>query len=289
MESRKTIFVTGITGNQGGAVARSLISKGFKVKGLTRNPLSPKAQALKNINVDVVKGDLNDVVTYRKYLKNADAVFSVQTFANGVKKEIAQGLDLASIAKQFNISHFIYSSVVGADANTGIPHWESKFKIENHIKDLGLPYTIIRPASLYENYLIPQVRTRLVKGRLVSPVYKDRVQQFISAEDIGKISTEIFMNTEKYTGRTINIASEEMDLQIAANIFSEVLDKPVNYSHLPAIITRLVMGKDLYKMFKWINEHNAVFVKDISAVKKEFPFLMSLRDWIKSRMDAFNK
>jgi uncharacterized protein YbjT (DUF2867 family) len=40
----KTIFVTGATGNQGGAVAASLINKGFKIKALTRNIASVKAQ-----------------------------------------------------------------------------------------------------------------------------------------------------------------------------------------------------------------------------------------------------
>ena len=44
-----------------------------------------------------------------------------------------------------------------------------------------------------------------------------------------------------------------------ADIFSEVLGKEIKYQKLPMFITRLVMGKDLYKMFKWINENDAVF------------------------------
>jgi hypothetical protein len=47
------------------------------------------------------------------------------------------------------------------------------------------------------------------------------------------------------------------------------------------IITRLVMGKDLYKMFKWINGNDTVIIKDITAFKKENLNLTSLKQWIK--------
>ncbi|MEJ7673672.1 MAG: NmrA family NAD(P)-binding protein [Chitinophagaceae bacterium] len=41
MNTTKTIFVTGGTGNQGGDVAKNLLQNDFKVKVLTRNPVSP--------------------------------------------------------------------------------------------------------------------------------------------------------------------------------------------------------------------------------------------------------
>ena len=277
----KTIFVTGATGNQGGAVAASLIKKGFKIKVLTRKTDSVKAQRLQKQNVDLIKGDLNDLNTFRNYLKDIDGIFSVQTFENGIDKEIKQGIDLANLAKEYGVNHFLYSSVAGADLNTGIPHFDSKYKIENHIKQLGLPYTIIRPNSLFENFLIPQVRSRILKGKLASPINKDKVQQFISAVDIGEISADIFLNQDKYLGKTITIGSEEMDMQQVATTFSEVLDKKISYQKFPMLLVRLVMGKDLYKMFKWMNENNAIFIKDLELFKKENPNLTSLKHWIK--------
>ena len=63
------------------------------------------------------------------------------------------------------------------------------------------------------------------------------------------------MSPEKYFGKTLNLAAEQLDGARAAEIFSKVWDKPVGYQQLPGIITRLAMGKDFYKMFKWINEN----------------------------------
>ncbi len=281
MQNAKAIFVTGATGNQGGAVTRNLAEQGFAVKALTRNPASPQAQYLKKLNVKIIKGDLDDPGTFGDQLNGVDAIFSVQAYVNGAEKEKKQGIGLADLAKEKGIGHFLYSSVVGADAHTGIPHWESKFVIENHIRQIDLPYTILRPSSFYENFLIPQVKSRLLKGKLVIPNDKNKVQQFMSTEDIGRISVTIFNDPVKYTGKTITMATEQMDMQQVAGTFSEVWGKEIKYQKLPMFITRLFLGKDLYKMFKWINENDAIFLKDLDAFKKEYPGMLSLKDWIK--------
>ena len=280
MQNSTAIFVTGATGNQGGAVARSLINNGFKIKVITRNPSSVPAQNLKKLHAEIIQGDLNNTETYCAHIKDVDGIFAVLTYENGIDKEIKQGMDLVNLAKEYDIKHFLYSSVIGADQNTGIPHWETKYKIENHIKQINLPYTIIRPASLFENFLIPQVKSRILKGKLASPVNKDVIQQFICSKDIGEISAEIFMNPGKYSGKILTIAAQEMDMKEVANIFSEALGKEIKYQKLPMFITRLVMGKDLYKMFKWINENDAVFLKDLYAFRKEYPKLIELKQWI---------
>lgn len=88
------------------------------------------------------------------------------------------------------------------------------------------------------------------------------------------------MNPEKYLGSVIPLAAEEMNMQHAAVIFSEVLEKEISYQKLPKIITRLVMGKLLYKMFKWINENDAVILEDLDWQKKEFPDMLTLKQWI---------
>jgi len=276
----KTIFVTGATGNQGAAVAASLFKNGFAVKALVRKPDPVKAQNLKDQQVELVRGDLNDPDSFRDHLRDMYGVFSVQTFKNGIEREIKQGKDLADLAKEYGVKHFVYSSVSGADLNTGVPHFDSKHEIEKHIKQLDLPYTIIRPVSFFENFLIPEVKSRILKGKLASPIYKNKVQQFISVADIGEISSDIFLNKDRYLGKTITIGAEEMDMQEAASIFSQVLGKEIKYQKLPMLIVRLFMGKNLYKMFNWINNNDPVFIKDLETFKKAYSGLTGLKEWV---------
>ncbi|MBC7745013.1 MAG: NmrA/HSCARG family protein [Flavobacterium sp.] len=280
MTDNKTIFVTGGTGTQGGSVARNLSQQGFIVKVLTRNTNSAKALNLKKLNIELIQGDLNNADSYREHLKDVYGIFSVQTFENGVDKEITQGITLATHGKEVGVKHFLYSSVVGANLNTGIPHFNSKLKIENHIKQIGLPFTIIRPASLYENFLIPQVKNGILKGRLVQPINRDTMQQYIAAEDIGKAAAKIFLNSDAYLGKTIPLASEQLSTWEVANVFSKVLNKQVEYKKLPALITRVFLGNGLYKMFKWMNEKSDFNRKDVELTSKEFPNLLSLESWI---------
>jgi len=54
------ILVTGATGQQGGAVARALLTKGQKVRVMTRTPA--KASALAKAGAEVVKGNLTDAL-----------------------------------------------------------------------------------------------------------------------------------------------------------------------------------------------------------------------------------
>lgn len=280
MTNTKTIFVTGGTGNQGGTVARTMASQGFKIIALTRNPNSIKALHLKNENIQVVIGDLNNADTYSKYLKDVYGIFSVQTFENGIEKEIKQGITLATLAKKFGAKHFLYSSVFGANLNTGVPHVESKLKIENHIKQIGLPFTIIRPTSLFENFLIPQVKKGILKGKLVQPISRNTVLQYIAAQDIGAAAAKIFQNSDTYFGQTIPLATEQLSTEEVADKFSIVLNKKVQYKKLPALITRLFLGKNLYKMFKWMNEKSSFQKIDLDLTKKEFPNALSLESWI---------
>ncbi len=77
----KLILVTGATGQQGGAVARHLLNQpGFTVRALTRNPAKPAARSLAQQGAELVQGDLEDLASVQRALKDAYGVFSVQNF-----------------------------------------------------------------------------------------------------------------------------------------------------------------------------------------------------------------
>ena len=272
-----TIFVSGATGNQGGAATRNLLSNGFHVKALVRDPtkLNPHE------NLKIIKGDLNDPNTYKDHLNDSDGVFCNLHYNEGVGKEVKQGIDLINLAKASQIKYFIYSSVIGCDLNTAIPHWESKFTIENHLKASGIDFAILRPPSFYENLLFPQVKSRILKGKLVLPTRKDKVQQFMSAVDVGKIATSIFSEPGKYRNTTMNLAADQMNGEELALLLSQVMNRKIKFQQLPMFIARLVMGRGLAKMFHWVNHNDVLFVKDIDSFKKQFPPMASFQDWIK--------
>ncbi|WP_242118316.1 NmrA/HSCARG family protein [Aestuariivivens sediminicola] len=201
MENKKHIFVTGITGNQGSAVAKHLLDNGHEVVGLTRDANSEKAQQLKSQGVNIVEGNLDNSSSFQSEMKKSDAIFFVQSL-QGKNSEIQQGKQFIDTITSLGINHLVYASVLGADLKTGIPHFDSKYEIEKQIKSSNINYTILRPASFYENYLIPQVAKGIKKGKFVSPLNKTCKQQMIGVDDIGKIAVQVISNPKEYSGKT---------------------------------------------------------------------------------------
>jgi uncharacterized protein YbjT (DUF2867 family) len=279
----KTVLVTGATGRQGGAVVRHLSPKGCKLRALTRNTSSHEAQDLARRGVEVVQGDLEDPASLDRAVKGAYGVYSVQDFwAVGAKREVRQGKNLADAAKKAGVEHFVYSSVAGAERNTGIDHWESKWEIEKYIRTLGLPATVLRPAAFMEMYYIDQVEIGILRGKLLDPIRADKPYQTIAVDDIGAFAALAFERPTEFIGLELEIAGSELTNPEAAQVFSRVLGKPVKFQKLPMLMVRLFLGREFYQMFRWFN--TAGFQADIAVLRRRYPevHLKTLEEWLRS-------
>ena len=177
MDSRqhtnRLVLVTGATGRQGGATARHLLARGFRVRAVTRDPDKPAARALAERGAEVVRGDLDDPASLESAIRGADGVFSVQNFwETGFEREVKQGIALADLAQAAGTRHFVYASVGSAHRKTGLPHFESKWQIEEHIRAIGLPHTVLRPVWFMENWA--GYRDTIIDGALPLPLTPDR-------------------------------------------------------------------------------------------------------------------
>src|SRR5713101_211128 len=280
-DADRRVLVTGATGRQGGAVIRHMLSKGWKLRALTRDPGSHAARTLAQKGVEVVQGDLEDAASVARATAGVYGVYSVQDFwAVGAKREVQQGKNVADAAKKADVKHFVYSSVGGAERNSGIEHWESKWEIEQHIRHLGLPATIFRPVAFMENYYVDQVEIGILKGKLMDPVRADKPYQTIATDDIGAFVALAFERPKDFIGLELEIAGSELTNPEAAKVFSRVLGKPVKFKKLPMPIVRLVLGKEFYQMFRWFN--NEGFKADIPGLRRQYPevHLQTLEEWL---------
>ena len=102
----------------------------------------------------------------------------------GIKREVQQWKNIAEAARKVGAEHFVYSSVDGAERNTGITRWETK-EVEKHLRNLKLPMTVVRPVSFMETYQILEVEVGLLKGKLADPIRGDNPYRTIATDDIG--------------------------------------------------------------------------------------------------------
>src|SRR5438445_4934576 len=244
--SDKTVLITGATGRQGGAVIRHMSPKGWKLRALARRPESAAARDLAEHGVEIVQGDLEDPASLERAARGAYGIYGVQDFWSvGAKREVQQGKNLADAAKKAGVEHFVYSSVGGAERNSGIDHWESKWEVENHIRKLNLPATMLRPAAFMENYYVAQVEIGILKGRLMDPIRGDKPYQTIAADDIGAFAALAFSRPRDFIGVELEIAGSELTNLEAAQVFSRVLGRTVKFRKLPMPMVRIVLGKEV--------------------------------------------
>lgn len=281
METRdKKILVTGATGQQGGAVARQLLDAGFQVLALTRDPSKPAARDLTTRGAQVVRGDLNDPESIGRIMEGCHGVFSVQNFwETGYDREIQQGCDLADEAKRRGIKHFIYSSVGGADRNTGLTHFESKWQIEQHIQEIGLPCTVLRPVFFMENFQ-NYLRDQILGGTLPQPLDPDRPLQMISVEDIGIFARLALELPEQWLGQAVELAGDEPTMTEVATIFSRVLGRQVSYVQVPWDTFHEMAGAEMAEMYRWFNDFG--YEANIHALRKINPHLLTLEQVLRS-------
>src|SRR6266853_3744951 len=282
-DTNRTVLITGATGRQGGAVIRHMLPKGWKLRALTRKPGDAAAQELVRQGIEVVAGDLEVPDSLDNAVQGAHGVYSVQDFwAVGAKREVQQGKNLADAARKAGVEHFVYSSVGGAERNSGIDHWESKWEIEKHIRKLGLPATMLRPAAFMENYYVDQVEIGILKGKLMDPIRADKPYQTIAADDIGAFAALAFERPKDFLGLELEIAGSELTNPEAAQVFSRVLGKPVKFQKLPMLMVRLLLGREFYQMFRWFNAEG--FKADIPELRRKYPEvgLQSLEDWLRA-------
>jgi uncharacterized protein YbjT (DUF2867 family) len=277
------VLITGATGRQGGSVLRHMLAKGWKLRVLTRDPGSAAAKGLIDRGIEVVRGDLEDPASLEKAVRCVYGIYSVQDFwAVGARREVQQGRNLAEAGKKAGIAHFVYSSVGGAERNSGIDHWESKWEIEKHIRGLGLPATMLRPVAFMENCYIDQVEIALLKGKLMDPIRADKPYQTIATDDIGAFAALAFERPEEFIGAEPEIAGSELTNPQAAQVFSRVLGKPVKFQRLPMPMVRVVLGKEFYQMLRWFNAKE--FNANIPELRRKYPEvkLQTLEEWLRA-------
>ncbi len=253
MTTQLTVLVSGATGNQGGEVVQALLESGHKVRALTRNPDSPRARQLAEQGVELIRGNFDDAESLGRALQGIDSFYLMGSPQEvGVKGETKQGIELANAAKTANVGHLVYGSVANADLDTGVPHFESKFKVEQHITSLGIPFSISAPVYFMDNVIAPWSIEGLKSGRIAQAMPADRSLQQVSVRNIGEFVASLINRRESVFGERFNFAGDELSGEENAQILTRITGHEVSYETLPISVVK-EQSDDMAAMFAWFD------------------------------------
>lgn len=275
-----TIAVIGATGHQGGSVVDALLERGgIAVRALVRDPDGDKAKSLAARGVELFPGDLTAPDSIDALLTGADAAFAMTTMAGpgGLEFEIGTGKAVADAAKRTGLPHLVFSSVGGAERNSGVGHFESKRRVEEHIESIGIHATFVRPVFFMENLL--GMGASIENGTVIvrEPLPDDVPLQMVAVRDIGRVAAAILLGGTVVEGQAVEIGGDELTGPQIAAAFGEAAGLPYRYEELP--LTALAGMGDAATMFEWFTRLPA-YQADFATTRELDPEVLDLKAWI---------
>ncbi|WP_330182317.1 NmrA/HSCARG family protein [Nocardia sp. NBC_01503] len=287
-EHNGPVLVIGATGKQGGAAARALLERGWEVRAFVRDPESPKAVALREAGARLVVGDLEDEDSLRAALDGVYGVFLMLTMMSGVNisleavaAEERHGRTVADLAAKAGVAHLVYSSLNGVDAGSGIEYYDAKEHIEDYIRTLGLPFTVLRPVSFMDNFATYNKPARdgdnLTLALAMAP---ETPMALIAVHDIGEFAAIAFERPDEFLGRTLGLAGDVLSPVQIAETLAATSGLTPRTVQIPIEQLR-AFDEQVAKMFAWFNTHPAPAI-NVTALRALHPGLMTLADWVQA-------
>jgi hypothetical protein len=160
----------------------------------------------------------------------------------------------------------ILASVASADRATGIPHFESKWRIEQHLRASGVPHTVVAPTYFYEN--LGDLEQTITRGELTLPLSPARPLHQVALQDLGAVVLAMLGRRDELLSARVEVAGDEpTPLQMAAAL-SAAGRGPVRYRQI-GLAEVAARSEDLAAMYRFLEQTG--YDVDIGALRERFP------------------
>ena len=281
MAETTAFAVIGATGQQGGAVVDALLERGVGVIGVVRDPSSARSRALADRGVELRVGDQEDEDSLVDALRDVAGLFFMATFSDDVEGEVRRGSRVADAAARADVPVVVYSSVGGADRQSGVPHFESKRRVEEHLASLlGDRARFVRPVYFMDN--LDGMLGDDDPFVLRMPMPGSVPLELVAVRDIGRVSATLLLDPQAIEGDGIEIAGDRLTPDEMAAAIGDALGREARFEQVPV---DALPSDDLKAMFRWFVDTPA-YRADAAGTRRLDPDVWNLRTWLSARGGA---
>ncbi len=220
------ILVTGASGKTGTEVARRLSAARVPFRALVRS--AEKGEPLAALGAEIAVGDLADDMSVRTALAGVDK--AVLIMPNGEQQQ-AMETQFTDLAVEAGVKHLVYLSSIESVPENKNPITQMHVAVENHIRQSGINWTLIRPSFFMQIFVssAPGIRER---GELVMPTGQGTVAT-TDLRDVAEV-IELVLTTGGHTGKSYDLTGPELlTLDDCAARFTKVLGREVRHIDPP--------------------------------------------------------
>jgi len=184
--------ITGITGQVGGAMARTLLARGKNVRAVVRNATKGQPWAAKGCEIAVA--DMEDAAALAAAFRGTDGVFILPPSEFDPSPGFPEALQVIAAVKEAientRPKKAICLSTIGAQA-TQPNLLTQRTLLEQALSTLSIPVTFLRPAWFMENFAwdIPSARDAGVIASFLQPL--DKPVPMTATRDIGRLAAQL--------------------------------------------------------------------------------------------------
>ena len=226
-------FVAGITGNTGGAAARTLLAEGKAVRSLVRDPA--KAAAWAEQGVEVRQGDWTNAEAMAKALEGVEGAYLMLppgfTYQPGFPEAKVVIDSYVEALRRTPVPRLIVLSSFGSQQTSGLGLITPTHLLEVALADLPFPTAFIRAGSFIENALFT-IKTAAGTGvyySMLAPTNKPI--PYVATADIGKEVARLLV--AGWSGKKFIELGTLRSPDDIASALAQVLSRPVKAQAMP--------------------------------------------------------
>ena len=292
-----TVLVVGATGVLGLEVCRQLAAAGKKVKGLVRTSSQrEKVNALHEVGVETVTGDMKDVQSLYRAFQNVDAIISTATSTISHREgdsietvDLAGQLNVAEATSAAGVQHMVFISFPPFPPMTPeFPLQSAKRAVENTLKSKNFTYTILQPTYFMEIWLGPAMGFDYAHTKAV--IYgegKNKIS-WIAIKDVARFAVASIDNPAVQNAVIQLGGPDDLSVLDAVGIFEQESGQTFELQNIPDEELRAQMaapdslGKTFSGLMIGLNEVGTI---DMKETLRNFPIqLTSLREYARQSL-----
>ncbi len=220
------LLLTGLTGKTGGEVARQLTAANVPFRALVRNPA--KAKALKDIDAEVVIGDIADGEALDRALKGIRAALLVMP--NG-EDQLTLENRFTDHAARAGVQHRGKLSSLESVPESTNPITRMHVASEGHIRESGLAWTMIRPTFFTQAFLTSATAIR-EKHLIAMPAGSGTIAP-TDLRDVGAVIRRV-LTEPSHENQSYDLTGPDLlTFNEIAACFSRTLGREIRYVDQP--------------------------------------------------------
>ncbi len=265
MSNIESAVVTGAFSYTGRYVARRLLDEGARVKTLTARPAG---QDPFGGRVEAAPLDFSDRDGLREAMRGADVFFNTYwvRFGRGqttFDQAVANSRTLFEAAADAGVGRIVHVSITNASAESRLPYFNGKGRVEAALREVGVPYAVVRPTLVFsaEDVLLNNMAWALRRFPVL-PVFGDGRYpvQPVFVEDIANLAVDAASRTGSSV--TDAVGPETFGFESLLRLLAESIGARCRFVHTPPSL-----GLAMTKLV-------GMLVRDVVLIRDEVDGLM---------------